>query len=211
MLSSCLLASVSASDLWARDIAPRQSSSQGPLGFLGPGSFGGFLTDQQEKDSKQLFESAGRSPSSTNSVSFDFASNSLDGNSTWTWRLNITDIAVPDGIFDTPGMHVVNSQRELQWLGGDDHRPRANSSKAGNSTSRDMCISAAEIVAPSNITRRYSEFGDCSAVLGNKCYSKFLARVMATSCAVAPNFLASDIEECKDTLIRESGTQSLCK
>jgi len=162
---------------------------------------GGKIDDDEQAT---IFERAGRTPNDTTSATFNFAPGNLSGDSTWTWRLNLTDFAVPEEVYDKSGLRIVNSQWELQWPGGGSLNSFLDRAGLGNGTDQTICFTAVELLAPSNITTRYSQPGNCSEVLGSKCTEKLLAEATSYGCALTPIFSGSAIDECMDTLIDES-------
>jgi hypothetical protein len=143
-------------------------------------------------------EEAGRHPNATSSVTFQRPYNGeLE---TWGWRINITDLAIPNNPDQfgnssanaSEGLHVANTQWELTWPAGSD-----NFTEFLNE--RNMTASFAAYIAskPANITDRYnaSAQGDCTALLGHQCVDAIKRSASGTD---LPDIL--DKEECADTL-----------
>jgi hypothetical protein len=121
----------------------------------------------------QIFEAAGQHPNETDSITFvrDFN----DAEETWTWRVNVTDIAVPNKISDlgdpsassSTGYHVANTQWQLQWPGNN------SSSLQSFLAERNLNVTfnALSIFLTSNITSKYNadDRGNCTNLLGSKC------------------------------------------
>ena len=125
-----------------------------------------------------ISEAAGRTPNATNSVSFTRTYNNAP--ETWTWRINITDIAAPNRISDlgspsanfSQGQHFVNTQWQLQWP-GDTQTFQAFLEQ------RNLTVSFTALVSnkPTNITDKYGTGGDCGPVLGDECTSSIVHAV----------------------------------
>ncbi len=121
----------------------------------------------------------------------------------WTWRINITDIAVPDDVIDfgnssanfSQGLHVSNIQRQLGWPGEDESLQQLV--KRRNVT---MYFNTIIKSLPSNITRKYNDTGDgdCAPILGPSC-ALYLANV------VGPSMSLSQVQGCASTLDVQSG------
>ncbi|KJX95399.1 hypothetical protein TI39_contig4116g00002 [Zymoseptoria brevis] len=123
----------------------------------------------------QAIEAAGRRPNLTDSVTF---TRTFDGDpENWTWRINITSLAVPNTRIDdlggdnTPanysqGLYIANTQWELQWPG--------DSSTLGSFLERrgmNLSVQTLLTVLPPNVTQSYNPTndGDCTSVLGDSC------------------------------------------
>lgn len=186
--------------VFANSIWTRQASGYGYDAYFSPGSFSISTTPAEE----QLFVNAGRQPNETSSASFYFApgnfSNS-DSDATWTWRVNISEVAVPDDA----GSRVVNTQWGLQWPGaGSLHSFVERAGLVGNNHSG-LCLAIARFGLPSNITSRYSQSdaGNCSAVVGSECLERFRDAWLSSDCDEAAGF--SNIPECMNTLAFPQG------
>lgn len=185
---------VSANGLWARQSEPGEF---GAVGRWAPGSFGSSNPSQDE----EIFEAAGRSPNMTSSATFKFAPGNfsqLDGPPSWTWRLNISQVADPEN----EGQQVINTQWDLQWPGGGSLQSLARRADLNGSDGGGLCLALAELNLPSNITSRYSESdqGNCSMVLGEECAEKLRMMTLRGDCGDPPAVLGRYIEECRDVL-----------
>jgi hypothetical protein len=147
---------------------------------------------------QQAGEEAGRHPNATSSVTFQRSyKNSLE---TWAWRINITDLAIPNNPNQfgnssanaSLGLHVANTQWELTWPSGAD-----NFTEFLNERNMSARFAAYLANKPANITDRYnaSANGDCTALLGKECLDaiKRSAGSTTTQDLVGNN-------ECADTL-----------
>jgi hypothetical protein len=115
----------------------------------------------------------------------------------WTWQVNITDVIVPDSFLSnrTNGSQVLNEQWSLQWPGGGSWESfHERDSPSTNGTSFEMHV--VQYYLPSNITSRYSQSdnGNCSAVIGDECAQRLLARQLGSGSLNSPS------ETCADTL-----------
>lgn len=166
-VSACLVVSVLADSLAARQSAPFIGSP----GFGCPGS---ISSPSVVKDStQQLFESAGRSPNETSSASFVFFPGNVsspESNITWSWRVNITDVVIPEQV-SPGGLHVVNEQWQLQWPEGGSLESYMARSGIDGTFSTSLCLSAGVFTLPSNVTSRIPESNrnNCSEILGSEC------------------------------------------
>ncbi|KAF1829643.1 hypothetical protein BDW02DRAFT_573779 [Decorospora gaudefroyi] len=126
-------------------------------------------------ESQQVMEAAGRHPNATSTVTFARTFNNEEEN--WTWRINITELNVPNSIYDlgmpeadfSEGLKFANVQWQLQWPG----------SESGNSDIRSLLAERNATVMfgsiiyslPANVTDSYSDDdkGDCAPFLGEDC------------------------------------------
>jgi hypothetical protein len=120
-------------------------------------------------------EAAGRQPNATNSITFTRTFNNIL--ETWTWRINTTELAVPDPIYNlgkpdanySQGLKVANIQWQLQWPGsGEEDGSFQSFLVTRNATA---LFSTVIINLPSNITDRYQDGdnGDCATILSEEC------------------------------------------
>jgi len=173
------------------------SSQNGGLPQSGPFK-PGYPTDDE---GLQVFDDAGRQPNATSSIDFERTFNSTQ--ETWTWRVNVTEVAVPDNIYDigkdtanfSKGLHVANTQWQLEWPGDEETLEELL-------TKRNLSVTIFTYIAnvPSNITDNYKpeDNGDCKALLGDRCVAWLSA------------FNSTGGEGCRDTLgvnsVNSSGT-----
>lgn len=209
---SCFVALASANTL-----STRQEGTRRPLGYSTGWQAPGFLYPSllPEKEEFQLFEAAGRQPNFTNSVSFQFAPGNLsesEADTTWTWFLNTTDIALPDDVSPRvmPGARVLNQQWALQWPGGGNLQSSIDRWGLQDNTTSGLCFGTATWAVPSNISSRYSNArpGNCSAVVGAECAAALLAQPFVENggrCGV----LSSDFDECADSIGSQGSAGSM--
>ena len=127
-------------------------------------------------------EKAGRTPNgTTGAVPFNRTYNNAP--ESWFWRVNVTDLAVPNRPSDlgsssansSENLHVANTQWELSW--------------PGNETSLQEYLAARELTLsintlstnkPMNITSKYldSDSGNCTTILGGQCVQSLMAAAM---------------------------------
>lgn len=193
---------VSAHNFWSRET---NDLDQGAEGLWSPGSIGPNTTPQDT----QTFISAGRQPNQTSSASFNFAPGNLSDSdsSTWIWRVNISEPALPD----SQEIYVVNSEWDLQWPGAGTLHSFVDRADLNGSNGGGLCMHVAEINLPSNITSRYAESdqGNCSTVLGAACLEALMNAPSSGGCAEPANLLSGDLPECMDTLaLAQSGSTS---
>lgn len=145
--------------------ADSQASDLPVTGPLSPGPGG-------TPEAWRVSEAAGRQPNATKSVTFPRIYNNTS--EAWTWRINITDMAVPNRISDlglpsadfSQGLRVANTQWQLQWPGSSDSFQEFLRER--NASARFMGIITNK---PSNITDHLkdSDNGNCTNVLGDEC------------------------------------------
>jgi hypothetical protein len=120
----------------------------------------------------QAFEAAGRQPNASDVVIF---SRSYNGKAEdWTWRINVTDLAIPDRTSDlgsssasfARGLHITNTQWQLQWPGSSDTLQSFLSGR-----DMEVTFNALSVLKPSNVTDAYNagDKGNCTKLLGNEC------------------------------------------
>lgn len=160
----------------------------GPLGHGNPGG-------------RQIYEDAGRTPNATNDV--EFKRTYENDEETWTWRVNISEVAVPDyprelGRDDASysmDRRVINTIWQLGWPETEDD------SFLDFLTSRetDVYFQARILVLPSNVTDKYDENdnGDCVPMLGEDCVKRIADE---TNRGRKELVTWSRFEECRDTL-----------
>jgi hypothetical protein len=124
-------------------------------------------------------EEAGRTPNATRSVTFQHKYENT--NETWGWRINITDLAIPNNpnqfgnasANSSENHHVTNTQWQLTWPGNDDTFNEFLQK-------RNLTASFAAYIGvlPSNVTNRYDASnpnGDCTALLGADCVAGLMS------------------------------------
>lgn len=121
----------------------------------------------------RLLRTAGLTANITDSIAFNRTYNGTEEE--WTWRINITDIAVPNNPFSfgfedtsfSDGLRVANTQWQLVW-GSPGH-----STLDSLARSRDATIRFSFLISnkPSSILEEYSsdDGGDCAPILGEEC------------------------------------------
>ena len=175
--------------------AAQTGNSVAGVGILSPGGPSGVNA------STQATELAGRHPNGTASTTFQRLVD--DTSETWTWRVNITDIAVPNEPVNlgmssanfSEHLHIVNTQWELQWPDGN------NSSESFTDYLRRIdsraYFNAMILNLPSNITQAYSNQtnGNCTTILGDDC-----VRSIKSAVSLGGNLQTSDLTGCASTL-----------
>jgi len=153
----------------------------------------------------KVSEAAGRQPNASSSVTFTRKYNNTD--ESWTWRINITEIAVPDRVSDlgkdsanfTQGLRVANIQWQLGW-------PSEDESLQALLGNRNSSVSFTALVSnkPSNITDRYKneDNGNCAPVLGDQC-----TKSLTEAASKNTKFDSTTLEGCGDTLNVNGGGQ----
>lgn len=140
-------------------------------GNLSPGPFGTLAGELAAK-------AAGRHPNVTSAVTFDGPT--VNGTQqTWTWRLNITDFAIPNNITEygmpsadySDGYHVVNTQWQLEWPQGKDNSNQSLQSLLSDNGESLFYVQTFTMMAPSNITNGWTSpsDGSCNSVFGDAC------------------------------------------
>lgn len=199
---SSLLTLASANILQGRQ-ADDQFSVPTQFGAIG-GNGSGLITNTGSgtttKNIDQLFEAAGRQANVSSPVTFDLSSSNgnRDNTTGWTWRVNITDVAIPESYY--PGtnqsLRAVNEQWELQWSAGGSLSSLLKE-QSGFDTNSSACLKATRYRMPANVTRKYSasDNGNCSAVLGDACAQ----RLRSVSCDDSFVRIANS-DDCASTL-----------
>jgi hypothetical protein len=159
MLSNILLWAYFALATYAQEIRFPASGTLSP----GPGDTPEIL---------QAFEAAGRQPNVSDTVTFSRTHNGKAED--WTWRINITDLAIPDRTSDlgsssasfSRGLHVTNTQWQLQWPGSSDTLQTFLSER-----DMEVTFNALSVLKPSNVTDAYNaeDKGECTKLLGSEC------------------------------------------
>jgi hypothetical protein len=153
----------------------------------------------------KISEAAGRQPNVTSAVTSTRTYNNTP--EIWTWRVNITEIAVPDQISDlgmpsanfSQGLHVANTQWQLEWPSDDDSLQMFLGK-------RNMSVSFTTLVSnkPSNITDRYKDAdnGNCATILGDQC-----TQSLTQTASKGPTIKFLGLEGCENTLTVNEGGQ----
>jgi hypothetical protein len=120
----------------------------------------------------QVFEVAGRQPNASDMITFSRSYN--DKAEDWTWRINVTDLAITDRTFDlgsssasfARGLHITNTQWQLQWPGSSDTLQSFLSGR-----NMEVTFNALSVLKLSNVTDAYNadDKGDCTKLLGSEC------------------------------------------
>ncbi|KAI0389069.1 hypothetical protein F5Y17DRAFT_463102 [Xylariaceae sp. FL0594] len=128
-----------------------------------------------------VFETAGRTPNATTSVSFEHPHNG-SSEAGWTWRINVTEVAVPDDLsylglaspdnsssLFSQGLRVVNTQWQLGWPRSDNDTSTFESFLLKRNTN--ASFTSLVITTSKKILESYDEGdnGDCTKVLGSDC------------------------------------------
>ena len=167
----------------------------GGVGVISPGG------PSAVNASLKATELAGRHPNGTASTTFQRLVDETQ--ETWTWRVNVTDIAVPNeptnlgmsSANSSEHLHIVNTQWELQWP--DNNNASESFTDFLRRIDSRAYFNAMILNLPSNITRAYSNQtnGNCTAVLGDDCVRSI------ESAASTGNYLkTSDLTGCASTL-----------
>lgn len=174
------------------------SAHNAGLPVSGPGKSG--VGDTPE--ALAVSETAGRHPNGTSAVTFSRTYNDVP--ETWTWRINVTDFAVPDRLDDlgtseasfSEGFHVANTQWQLDWPGSDD-------SFQSFLAERNMTVSFTAYLShkSSSVINAYvdGDNGNCSSILGDQC-----TQSLTESASKYPATIAG-LAGCESTLNAETG------
>nr|POF03852.1 hypothetical protein CFP56_21608 [Quercus suber] len=191
----CVMSSGSERIAWAVVAFALLTSAQqefGSVGLLSPGDLG------RTPEATQLVADLGRTPNATSYVTF----NRTDDNmlETWGWRINITDIPVPNdphrfgeaSADSSQGLHVTNMQWQLHWP-GDDSGTFQSYLAERNATLYSWDL---RLTLPSNITSRINNQtnGNCSAILGDEC-----ATSLAQAASEGKNAFFNNLDGCAGT------------
>lgn len=158
-----------------------------------------------------LFTAAGRHPNDTSSVTFQRPSG------TWTWRVNITDVSVPDNtttstVKNLTDPRVVNVQWDLRWPGNGSLADAILLDNNGRSMAdpEQLCVVMIGGTWGPNITSNYSasDNGDCSNVLGSQCAQSVMSH-LGGSVGTCPTADLSNLEGCNSTLSTSRGPGQL--
>jgi hypothetical protein len=152
-------------------------------------------------------EEAGRHPNATRSVTFQHKYQNTD--ETWGWRVNITDLAIPNNpsqfgnasANSSENHHITNTQWQLTWPGNED-------TFNDFLQNRNVTASFAAYIGvlPSNVTSRYdaaNSNGDCTALLGADCVAGLKSGATGTS-----NIDILGRKGCESTLDQRGPVQS---
>lgn len=141
-------------------------------GFFSPADF-------ESKAGQAAAVAAGRTPNATSNVVFKAL---VDGTEQmFTWRVNITELTLPNDIqtFGQPsatnfskGLHAANTQWQLEWPQGGSNR--SLQSFLSDNRQRTFFISAGINYAPVSITKSWTNprDGNCSSLLGATCVAE---------------------------------------
>ncbi|KDN60632.1 hypothetical protein CSUB01_04967 [Colletotrichum sublineola] len=197
------IAATSASVVLAAGAAVAQDA------WRAPGStFGSPLPPYIDNQTAPAFRNAVAAPNKTHSVKFrpfedSGASNVQLTQDEWTWRVNVTELALPPlpsnlstaGI-DKPSTFVTTY--DLTWPAG------GNISSAMRGSSAPFCVTAFDYLFPANVTDQYttadSGSADCERIFGEDCMNALFYEgnnLQGDQCVV-PQW--GDIPACNATL-----------
>lgn len=151
-----------------------------------------------------VLQDAGRSPNATSSITFKRTYDNSDEE--WTWRVNTTEIAVPnrasdigdENANDSQDLLVANTQWQLDWPADE----KVTLQELAERRNASIAFTALISNKPSDITNRYSidDNGDCTSLLGEECIESLAAA--ATS---GGSVIFSGLNGCEDTLDTNDG------
>nr|POE47558.1 hypothetical protein CFP56_00889 [Quercus suber] len=166
------------------------------------------LGDAAPDDSHALFLAGNQNPNATSSVTFDLFSDSTSttSSSQWTWRVNVSDISVPDATVEFPGEdppigddpHVVNVVWDFEWSGPSGINQAVAdglnaSSSSDGTTNTQLCLFGVRADLPANVTGKYSadDDGNCGSTLGSQCVGSILGDILPNpnGCPLLPSFI----------------------
>lgn len=146
------------------DIIPADS-------VLEPGPF-------QSVAGESAAKAAGRHPNTTSEVTFQRATTN-GAVQTWTWRINVTDLVLPNNIENyglpsedySDGYHAINMQWQLEWPQSNPGSNQSLQSFLLDHGDNYFYVQAFAMIASSNITKSWSSpsDGNCNSVLGDAC------------------------------------------
>ncbi|KAK1975904.1 hypothetical protein LZ30DRAFT_693255 [Colletotrichum cereale] len=166
------LAAISASAMLAAGTAAADDS------WRLPGSaFGSPLPPFFDNQTGEVFRKAVGTPNSTRSVKFrpfedSGASNAQLEQDEWTWRVNVTEFALPrlPANLSTAGINIPSTfatTYDLAWPTG------GNISSALRGSSAPFCVTAFDYLFPANVTGLFTaddaNSTDCERILGEEC------------------------------------------
>ncbi|KAI0975254.1 hypothetical protein F4678DRAFT_484931 [Xylaria arbuscula] len=140
----------------------------------------GYYLSNPDNYTRNLIDEGRQHPNATRSVNFKPFAVSQDGSSAdalkdeeWTWRVNVSDFAVPNaesGANVLVDPHVVDTQYDLTWPKG------GNLTSALPSRNDSVCFQNIGIFGnPANVSNAYTDDNtnstDCTPVLGAECVS----------------------------------------
>lgn len=119
---------------------------------------------------------AGRHPNATREVTFTRTLNSTS--ETWTWRLNVTEIDLPNDVQNygkpnqdySKGYQVVNVQWQLDWPKSKDGSQQSLQSYLAE-TEQQLYLGGLAYRFPMSVMANWTNpsNGDCTSLLGEKC------------------------------------------
>lgn len=168
----------------------------GYIGVAAPGPIG-----TENPVGRKIYEDAGRNPNATDEI--EFKRTYEENEETWTWRINISEVAVPDiptqlGRDDanySMDHRVVNTQWQLGWPETEDD------SFLDLLTDREIGVyfHTRILLLPTNVTDKYDENdnGDCVPMLGEGCTQRIADKAIGN---FGEEIDYSQFEECRDTI-----------
>ncbi|SMQ48383.1 unnamed protein product [Zymoseptoria tritici ST99CH_1A5] len=134
-----------------------------------------------------LFTAAGESANNTRSVTFPGFSGE-----TWTWRVNISNVAVPDAIQAFPSEQpplvdpkIVYVTYDIQWPGAETLNEKINQSESDRNQGqgREICMTAYDVDVRARYANQYKESdnGDCESIFGDNCTAGLMSALRSSS------------------------------
>jgi len=158
-------------------------------GVLAPGS--------GDDTAKEIYATAGRTPNATSSLRF--TRNDFNNEQTWLWTVNITDVPVPNRIYDlgdptansSENLHVINTEFQLAIL-EDAYEGLQPFLESINST---LYFEALQIGYGRGVVEGYSNQTNetCASLFGEKCAQSLME---AAADLGGNSFDTSDLEGC---------------
>ncbi|ETS76093.1 hypothetical protein PFICI_11480 [Pestalotiopsis fici W106-1] len=169
--------------------------------------------DQLNPKARDAIIQANHNPTATRSVAFkpfekywgSLAENSKLRDSEWMWRINISDVSIPDAdLEDVDEPHVASAIYDFQFTG-------TNLSEALDGADGTFCMATlTSIDLPVEIINKYTDDDDstdCEPILGKSCIdSLLLAGNGATTISddgnscIPPRYFWSELLECSDSI-----------
>nr|POE71362.1 hypothetical protein CFP56_62457 [Quercus suber] len=183
----------------------------------------GGLGDVAQPESYALFVAGNQNPNATNSVTFDLLSNSATTSMQLTWRVNVTDISVPNATVEFPGEsppigddpHITNLVYDFQWPGSDTlNQVFADSLDASSSNAVPLdiplCIFVVRSNFPTSIADKYSpdDGASCDSTLGSQCVSAITSGISTNAVGCPSTAPFYSLVGCEDSFGMATDTGS---
>lgn len=156
--------------------------------------------------SEEVFAAAGRNPNATSALEFNRTDFSTPGS--WIWRINITDVPLPNDFNDlgrpsanaSEDVRIINTQYQLLWPGATQNMSLQQYLQTNNLT---VYVTSLAVSLSSSQTSKYNSManGTCADILGDECTQS----LMSATATMDQGFGTLGLQGCANSLDKSQG------